>query len=99
MAIPIAFAGIPPVLPEYDEPYKLQIYSPKFVEMGIMVSIQQLVFRMRERLSQEVRDLVTRTSVCWTPNDIACRKEDIIINKIKYKPLNVSYRMLDMMEA
>ena len=31
---PILFAGIPPVLPEYEKPYKLQIYSPKLMAMG-----------------------------------------------------------------
>ena len=93
---PISFAGIPPVLPEYEMPYNLQIYSPKLLEMGFHDAYTLLVNREHQQLSIDIRKIVSRIQLCRKPEDIACRKEDIIINKIKYQPLTIPYRMLEM---
>jgi hypothetical protein len=93
---PIDFAGIPPVLPEYEMPYNLQLYSPKLLEMGISQALFMLAHRRHERLPIDVRRLISRMEVCPKLDDINCRKEDIIINKIKYKPLEIPYQMLEM---
>jgi hypothetical protein len=93
---PISFAGIPPLLPEYETPYNLQLYSTKLLEMGIYDAIVMIVNREHTSLSIEVRKLISRIEICRKPEDIVCRKEDIIINKIKYKPLEIPYQMLEM---
>ena len=93
---PIGFAGIPPLLPEYESPYNLQLYSPKLLGMGFHDAYTMLVQREHAQLSVEVRKLISRIEICRKPGDIACRKEDIIINKIKYKPLTIPYQMLEM---
>jgi hypothetical protein len=90
----IDFAGLIPWLPEYDEPYKLQIYSAQFSETGIMSAISMLVRRLHEQFSPEIRRHINGFDVCRKPEDIACRKEDILINKIKYRGLSIPYRML-----
>jgi hypothetical protein len=92
----IEFAGIPPLLPEYETPYNLQLYSPKLLEMGIYDALSMLVHREHKQLPVEVRQLISRIELCRKMEDIACRKEDIIINKIKYQPLTIPYRMLEM---
>jgi hypothetical protein len=93
---PIDFAGIPPVLPEYEMPYNLQIYAPKLLEMGVSDALNMLAHRQYELWNTDVRGLISHTKLCRKPEDIACRKEDIIINKIKYQPLTIPYRMLEM---
>ena len=93
---PVGFAGIPPVLPEYEMPYNLQIYSPKLLELGISQALFMLAHRRHEQLPIEARKLISRMEVCRKPEEIACRKEDIIVNKIKYKPLTIPYQMLEM---
>ncbi len=93
---PILFAGIPPVLPEYDKPYNLQIYSPKLMALGMYDALSILVNKRHDLLSSEVRTAVSRVQICRTIDEIACRKEDIIINKIKYEPLSIPYRLLEM---
>ena len=93
---PILFAGIPPVLPEYEKPYSLHIYSPKLMEMGSYDAYLLLARKRHDMLSVEVRTEVSRVVLCRRVEDIACRKEDIIINKIKYEPLSIPYRFLEM---
>ena len=93
---PIDFAGIPPVLPEYERPYSLQLYAPIFLEMGISKAIRMLVYKKHELLSVEIRKVLTDIQVCRKPEDIACREEDIIINKINYQPLTIPYQFLEM---
>ena len=93
---PILFAGIPPVLPEYEKPYKLQVYSPKLMELGNYDALAVLIYKRHEMLSVPVRTEVSRVEICAKIEDIACRKEDIIINKIKYEPLSIPYRFLEM---
>jgi hypothetical protein len=92
----IGFAGIPPLLPEYESPYNLQLYSPKLLNMGFHDAYTLLVQREHEQLSLDARKLLSRIQLCRTIDDINCRKEDIIINKIKYKPLEIPYQMLEM---
>jgi hypothetical protein len=92
---PIAFAGVPPSLPEYEWRLNLQIYSPKFLEIGIYKSLDLVVQRMFDLLSVDVRSQLSRIQICRTLADIACREEDIIINKIKYRPLTIPYLMLE----
>jgi hypothetical protein len=92
---PIEFAGLPPSLPEYEWRLNLQIYSPKFLEIGVSKSLRIIVYRMFDLLSLDVREQLSRIQICRTPNDIACRAEDIIINKIKYRPLTIPYLMLE----
>ena len=90
----IDFAGLVPWLPEYDEPYNLQIYSAQFSKTGIMAAISLLVQRLHTQFSPEIRRHINGLNMCWTPEDIACRAEDILINKIKYRGLSIPYRML-----
>lgn len=92
----IHFAGIPPVLPEYERPYSLQLYAPQFLEMGVTTALRMLTFKKHELLSIEIRKVLTGIQVCRKPEDIACREEDIIVNKIKYLPLTIPYRFLEM---
>jgi hypothetical protein len=92
----VGFAGMPPVLPEYKRPYKLQVYSKDLLDMGITKAITFIVFRMFDRLPLEIRhDIVTRTQVCQSIEDINCREEDIIINQIDYEPLTLPYQFLE----
>ena len=93
---PILFAGLPPVLPEYEKPYSLQMYAPQLREMGTHDAYLFLARRRHELLSPEVRTIVSRVELCTKIDEIACRKEDIIINKIKYEPLSIPYRLLEM---
>ena len=90
----IEFAGLPPWLPDYDEPYNLQIYSAQFTKTGIMSAISLLVNRFHAQFPAEIRRHINRFDICRTPEDIACRAEDILINKIKYRGLSIPYRML-----
>lgn len=92
---PIEFAGLPPSLPEYAWRLNLQIYSLKFLEIGISESLRILVYRMNDLLPNDVNDHVTRIEICRKPAQIACRAEDIIINKIKYRPLTIPYLLLE----
>jgi hypothetical protein len=92
----IGFAGIPPLLPEYESPYNLQLYAPNLLSIGFHDAYTLLAQREHEQLSVEVRKLISRIEICRKPEDIVCRKEDIIINKIKYKPLEIPYQMLEM---
>lgn len=92
----IHFAGIPPTLPEYERPYSLQLYAPQFLEMGISKAIRMLVYKKHELLSVEIRKLLNDIQVCRKPEDIACRQEDIIVNKINYQPLTIPYQFLEM---
>jgi hypothetical protein len=92
---PIEFAGLPPSLPEYEWRLNLQIYSPKFLELGISASLRLIAYRMFDLLSVEVRSQLSRIQICRTPADISCRAEDIIINKIKYRPLTIPYLLLE----
>lgn len=92
----IYFAGIPPVLPEYERPYNLQLYSPQFLEMGIPNAIRMLVYKKHELLSAEIRKILRDIQICRKPEDIACREEDIIVNKINYQPLNIPYQLFEM---
>jgi hypothetical protein len=92
----IDFAGIPPVLPEYERPYSLQLYAPIFLEMGISKAVRMLVYKKHELLSVEIRKVLTDIQVCRNIEDIACRQEDIIVNKIQYQPLTIPYRFLEM---
>ncbi len=92
---PIEFAGLPPSLPEYEWRLNLQIYSTKFIELGIYASLDLVVKRMFDLLSEDVREQLSRIQICRTPADIACRAEDIIINKIKYRPLTIPYLLLE----
>jgi hypothetical protein len=92
---PIAFAGIPPSLPEYEWRLNLQIYSTKFVELSVFTSLDIVIKRMFDLLSVDVRSQLSRIQICRTPADIACRAEDIIINKIKYRPLTIPYLLLE----
>jgi hypothetical protein len=64
--------------------------------MGIFQALFMLAHRRHEQLPIEIRRLISRMEVCPKIEDINCRKEDIIINKIKYQPLNIPYRMLEM---
>jgi hypothetical protein len=92
----IAFAGIPPTLPEYEKPYNLQILSPKLMELGIFTGLSLLVKYKHKLLSLEARRLISRIQLCRTIDDIACREEDIIVNTVKYRPLDIPYRFLEM---
>ena len=91
---PIEFAGLPPSLPEYEWRLNLQIYSLKFLEIGISESLRILVYRMADLLPYDVEDHISRIQICRRPADIACRAEDILINKIKYWPLATPYLLL-----
>lgn len=90
----IDFAGLVPWLPEYDEPYNLQIYSAEFSKTGIMAAIPLINQRLRDQFPIEIRRHIHGLNMCWTPEDIACRAEDILVNKIKYRGLSIPYRML-----
>ena len=90
----IDFAGLVPWLPEYDEPYKLQIYSAQFSKTGLVASVRLLVQRLHAQFPVEIRRHINGFDMCYAPEDIACRAEDILINKIKYRGLNIPYRML-----
>ena len=92
----IDFAGIPPTLPEYERPYSLQLYASQFLEMGITTAILMLTYKKHELLSVELRKVLNGLQVCRKPEDIACREEDIIVNKIKYQPLTIPYQFLEM---
>ena len=92
----IEFAGLPPLLPEYETPYNLQLFSPKLKELGFSEAYDMLAHRWHQQLPIEIRRLVSRIEICRKQEDIICRKEDIIINKIKYKPLILPYQMLEM---
>lgn len=92
----IAFAGIPPVLPEFEKPYNLQVFSPKLMELGISTGRSLLVQYKHKLLSVEARRLISSIQLCRTKEDIACREEDIIVNTIKYRPLDIPYRFLEM---
>lgn len=92
----ILFAGIPPALPEYERPYNLQLYAPQFLEMGISNAIRMLIYKKHELLSVEIRKILRDIQVCRKLEDIACRQEDIIINKINYQPLTIPYQFLEM---
>ena len=92
---PVSFAGLPPSLPEYKWRLNLQLYSTKFLEIGIYESLRIVVYRMSDLLSEDVREQLSRIQICRTPADIACRAEDIIINKIKYRPLTIPYLLLE----
>ncbi len=92
----IEFAGIPPVFPEYERPYNLQIYAKKFTEMGVFSALDLLVNRKHKQITLEARKILTDIQVCRKIEDIACREEDIIVNKIKYRPLTLPYQMLEM---
>ena len=45
----IAFAGIPPLLPEYEKPYNLQIFSLKLMALGISTG-RSLLVRYKDKL-------------------------------------------------
>ena len=92
----ILFAGIPPVLPEYERPYSLQLYAPQFLEMGVTTALRMLTYKKHELFSVEIRKVLTGIQVCRKPEDIACRQEDIIVNKINYQPLTIPYQFLEM---
>lgn len=90
----ILFAGIPPFLPEYDRPIKLQIVMPQF--KGTFGAISLITDRIFEHFEPKNRGEIWRVEACQSIADIACREEDIIINRINYKPLNIPYRLLEM---
>ncbi len=92
----ITFAGIPPSLPEYEKPYNLQILSPKLLDLGISTGRSLLVQYKHKILSAEVRGLISRIQLCRTIDDIVCREEDVIVSKIKFRPLDIPYRFLEM---
>ena len=92
----IAFAGLPPVLPEYEKPYNLQIFSPKLMELGISKGRSLLVQYKHKLLPIEVRSLISGIQLCRTIEDIVCREEDVIISRIKFRPLDIPYRFLEM---
>lgn len=91
----IAFAGIPPFLPEYDKPVKLQILMPQFKGHSYS-AISLITDRIFEHFDLKERGKIWRVETCQSIADIACREEDIIINRINYKPLNIPYRLLEM---
>ena len=93
---PIAFAGIPPLLPEYEKPYNLQVFSPKLMELGISTGRSLLVQYKHKLLPSEVRRLISGIQLCRTIEDIVCREEDVIVSKIKFRPLDIPYRFLEM---
>jgi hypothetical protein len=88
---PIEFAGLPPSRPKHERRLNLQIYSTKFLEIGVSESLRILVYRMADLLPDEVDDYIKRIQICRRPAEIACRAEDILINKIKYWPLSNPY--------
>jgi hypothetical protein len=92
----ISFAGIPPVLPEFQKPYNLQVFSPKLLSLDISTGLSLLVKYKHKLLSLEVRRLISGIQLCRTIDEIACRKEDIIVNTVKYHPLDIPYRFLEM---
>lgn len=92
----IGFAGMPPTFPEYERPYNLQIYSQKLLEMGITEAIRYVVSKKHKHIPLDIRKILSGIQVCRKIEDIACREEDIIVNKIKYRPLTLPYQMLEM---
>lgn len=91
---PIEFAGLPPSRPKHERRLNLQIYSTKLLEIGVSESLRILVYRMADLLPNEVDDYIKRIHICHKPDEIACRSEDILINKIKYWPLERPYLSL-----
>ena len=91
----ITFAGMPPFLPEYDKPVKLQVLMPQFKGRSYS-AISLITDRIFKHFDLAGRREIWRVEVCQSIKDIACREEDIIINRINYKPLNIPYRLLEM---
>ena len=91
---PVDFAGLVPWLPEYDEPYNLQIYSAELSKTGPLLAISMINQRLWDEFPPEIRRYIHGLTMCRKPEDIECRKEDILVNKIKYRGLSIPYRML-----
>ena len=90
----ITFAGMPPFLPEYDKPIKLQVVMPQFDSFFKAISLINV--HIFKHFTIDERGEIWRVEPCENVRDIACREEDIIINRIGYKPLNMPYRFLEM---
>ena len=90
----ITFAGMPPFLPEYDKPVKLQVVMPQFDSFFKAISLVNV--HIFKHFTIDERGEIWRVEPCENVRDIACREEDIIINRIGYKPLNMPYRFLEM---